>query len=188
MFLGKNNNKLRIIMNHRQLSATLLVLMALITGCNSSPISLYSDNTMKKKEYNGVKAYRKGEFEEAFNYLEEPAALGYKSAQYTLAFMFLKGQYLEQSTKLGMGWLGVAAEAGVENWSQQYDTFYAAATTEEKQEIDAIVAVYIEQFGVKAQNMTCRRSTSPRRTFGEIKIDCNKHDGVVTVHEIQTIE
>ncbi|MEM7390678.1 MAG: sel1 repeat family protein, partial [Pseudomonadota bacterium] len=105
-------------MNHRQLSTTLLVLMALITGCNSSPISLYSDNTMKKKEYNGVKAYIKGEFEEAFNYLEEPAALGYKSAQYTLAFMFLKGQYLEQSTKLGMGWLGVAAEAGVENWSQ----------------------------------------------------------------------
>lgn len=51
---------------------------------------------MKKKEYNGVKAYRKEEFEEAFNYLEEPAALCYKSAQYTLAFMFLKGQYLEQ--------------------------------------------------------------------------------------------
>ncbi len=51
---------------------------------------------MKKKEYNGVKAYKKGEFEEAFNYLEEPAALGYKSVQYTLAFMFLKGQYLEQ--------------------------------------------------------------------------------------------
>nr|WP_253861369.1 hypothetical protein [Pseudoalteromonas sp. SCSIO_11900] len=87
-----------------------------------------------------------------------------------------------------MGWLGVAAQAGVENWSQQYDTFYTAATTHEKQQIDAIVAVYIEQFSVKAQNMNCRRSTSPRRTFGEIKIDCNKHDGVVTVHEIQTIE
>ncbi len=102
--------------------------------------------------------------------------------------MFLKGQYLEQSTKLGMGWLGVAAEAGVENWSQQYDTFYAAATTEEKQQIDAIVAVYIEQFGVKAQNMTCRRSTSPRRTFGEIKIDCSKHEGAVTVYEVDKIE
>ena len=49
-------------MNHRQLSATLLALMALITGCNSSPISLYNDNIMKKKEYNGVKAYRKGQY------------------------------------------------------------------------------------------------------------------------------
>ena len=55
---------------------------------------------MKKKEYNGVKAYKKGEFKEAFNYLEEPAALGYKSAQYTLAFMFLKRQSVEMSSLL----------------------------------------------------------------------------------------
>ena len=175
-------------MNNRIRGIALLLTTALLTGCNSSPVGLYSDNTMKKKEYNGVKAYKKGEFEKAFNYLEQPASLGYKSAQYTLAFMFLKGQYLAQSTKLGMGWLGVAKEAGVENWSLQYDTFYNAASAKEKQQIDKIVAVYIERFGVKAQNMTCRRSTSPRRTFGEIKIDCSKHDGAVTVYDVDIIE
>ena len=102
--------------------------------------------------------------------------------------MFLKGQYLEQSTKLGMGWLGVAKEAGVENWSAQYDAFYSAATTQQKRQIDETVALYITQFGVKAQNMTCRRSASPRRTFGEVKIDCTKHEGSVTEHDIQIIE
>ncbi|MBH0078743.1 sel1 repeat family protein [Pseudoalteromonas sp. NZS11] len=169
-------------------AAASMVFITLLGGCNSSPINLYSDTTMKKNEYNGIKAYRKGEFEAAFNYLKEPAGLGYKSAQYTLAFMFLKGQYLEQSTKLGMGWLGVAKEAGVENWSAQYDAFYSAATTQQKQLIDETVALYITQFGVKAQNMTCRSSTSPRRTFGEVKIDCTKHEGIVTEHDIQIIE
>lgn len=172
----------------RCLLVTAILAVSLLSGCGSTPVNLYSDNTMKKKEYNGIKAYKNGLYEQAFNDLKEPAALGYKSAQYTLAFMFLKGQYLDQSTKLGMGWLGVAAEAGVENWSHQYDTFYAAATLEEKQQIDAIVALYIKQFGVKAQNMTCRRSTSARRTFGEIKIDCTKRDGAVTVYEVDTVE
>ncbi|MEL0648368.1 sel1 repeat family protein [Pseudoalteromonas agarivorans] len=172
----------------RCLLVTAILAVSLLSGCGSTPVNLYSDNTMKKKEYSGIKAYKKGLYEQAFDDLKEPAALGYKSAQYTLAFMFLKGQYLEQSTKLGMGWLGVAKEAGVENWSAQYDAFYSAATTQQKQQIDETVALYITQFGVKAQNMTCRRSTSPRRTFGEVKIDCTKHDGSVTQHDIQTIE
>jgi TPR repeat protein len=172
----------------RHLSVAAVLALSLLSGCRSTPVNLYSDNTMKKKEYNGIKAYKKGLYEQAFYDLQEPASLGYKSAQYTLAFMFLKGQYLEQSTKLGMGWLGVAAEAGVENWSQQYDTFYAAATIEQKQQIDATVALYIERFGVKAQKMTCRRSTTARRTFGEIKVDCSKRDAAVTVYEVDTIE
>ena len=79
-------------------SVVSMVFITFLGGCNSSSINLYSDTTMKKNEYNGIKAYRKGQFEAAFNYLKKPAGLGYKSAQYTLAFMFLKGQYLEQST------------------------------------------------------------------------------------------
>jgi len=101
----------------RYLSVAAVLAVSLLSGCGSTPVNLYSDNTMKKKEYNGIKAYKNGLYEQAFNDLKEPASLGYKSAQYTLAFMFLKGQYLDQSTKLGMGWLGVAAEAGVANWS-----------------------------------------------------------------------
>nr|WP_247655277.1 hypothetical protein [Pseudoalteromonas sp. MMG007] len=50
------------------------------------------------------------------------------------------------------------------------------------------MALYITQFGVKAQNMICRRSTSPRRTFCEVKIDFTKHEGSVTQHDIKTIE
>lgn len=172
----------------RYLLFTAIMGVGLLSGCGSTPINLYDDTTMKKHEYNGIKAYKKGDFKQAFMYLKDPAALGYKSAQYTLAFMFLKGQYLEQSTNMGMGWLGVAKEAGVESWQAQYATFYSAATDAQKQQIDETVALYISQYGSKAQKMTCRRSTTPRRTFGEIKIDCNKHEGTVTKYDVQIKE
>jgi hypothetical protein len=167
---------------------TAIMGVGLLSGCGSTPINLYDDITMKKHEYNGIKAYKKGDYKQAFMYLKDPAALGYKSAQYTLSFMFLKGQYLTQSTNMGMGWLGVAKEAGVESWQAQYNTFYNAATSAQQLKIDETVALYISQYGSKAQKMTCRRSTTPRRTFGEIKIDCNKHDGTVTKYEVQTKE
>ena len=79
----------------RYLLATAILAVSLLSGCGSPPVNLYSDNTMKKKEYNGIKAYKNGLYEQAFNDLKEPATLGYKSAQYTLAFMFLKGQYVK---------------------------------------------------------------------------------------------
>lgn len=79
-------------------------------------------------------------------------------------------------------------QVGVESCYNNMMLFYTAAKAQEKQQIDAIAAVYIEQFSVKAQNMTCRRSISPRGTCGEIKVDCNKRYGAVTVYEVDTIE
>ena len=44
--------------------------------------------------------------------------------------MFLKGYHVEQSTLLGMGWLGVATEVETEDWSDQYRALYSSATPE----------------------------------------------------------
>lgn len=49
----------------KKFSVASMVFITLLGGCNSSPINLYSDTTMKKNEYNGIKAYRKGQFEAA---------------------------------------------------------------------------------------------------------------------------
>jgi TPR repeat protein len=172
----------------KKFSVASMIFITLLGGCNSSPVNLYSDTTMKKNEYNGIKAYRKGQFETAFNYLKEPAGLGYKSAQYTLAFMFLKGQYLTQSTKLGMGWLGVAAEAGIDKWSSQYSAFYNAASVEQQQQFDEIVALYKQQYGLKSQNVSCQKSVSAKHRFNEVKVDCEKYEGTVTTYSIELVE
>ncbi|MEH6478763.1 MULTISPECIES: hypothetical protein [Pseudoalteromonas] len=36
------------------ISVAAILAVGLLGGCGSTPVSLYSDNTMKKKEYNGI--------------------------------------------------------------------------------------------------------------------------------------
>mgnify|MGYP006173792415 FL=1 len=94
-----------------------------LTSCKSTDTVRKSTVFLEMKEINGIKQYEKGNYEEAFNLLKEPAAWGYKGSQYALAFIFLKGNHVQQSTLLGMGWLGVAKEANVKEWTEQYNTF-----------------------------------------------------------------
>jgi len=46
--------------------------------------------------------------------------------------MFLKGQYVEQSTLIGMGWLGVAIEAEVEEWEDLFKDIYSKTPLEDE--------------------------------------------------------
>jgi len=71
--------------------------------------------------------------------------------------MYLKGQYVQQSTVIGMGWLGVATEMETEEWSDQYRMFYKAATPSQKVQINQLVSEYIKKYGMKTQNITCER-------------------------------
>ena len=91
-----------------------------------------------------MREYKRGNYQKAFDLLKEPASFGYKGSQYVLAFMFLKGQYVQQSTLLGMGWLGVAVEANVKEWREQYNTFYSGATPAQQEQIDKTVRKYIQ--------------------------------------------
>jgi TPR repeat protein len=127
-------------------------------------------------EINGISQYEKGNYEAAFNLLKEPAAWGYKGSQYALAFMFLKGNYVEQSTLLGMGWLGVANEADVKEWQAQYNLLYSTAAEKQKLEIDLIVAEYILRYGLKSQDITCtKRINASRRP----EMKCHAYGGLV---------
>ena len=115
-----------------------LVLIILISSCASLDVTRKTTYSLEVKEFNGIKHYKNGNYEKAFNLLKEPAAWGYKGSQYVIAFMFLKGEYVEQSTLLGMGWFGVAEEANVKNWTEQYNAFYNAATRDQKLKFDKI--------------------------------------------------
>jgi hypothetical protein len=59
--------------------------------------------SLRLDEANGIKSYKNGNYKKVFEYLKTPATWGYKGSQYTIAFMFLKGQYIQQSTLMGMG-------------------------------------------------------------------------------------
>ena len=156
-----------------------------LTSCKSTDTVRKSTVFLEMKEINGIKQYEKGNYEEAFNLLKEPAAWGYKGSQYALAFIFLKGNYVQQSTLLGMGWLGVAKEANVKEWTEQYNTFYAAASNKKKQEIDEIVEEYIKRYGLKSQDVTCRKAINASR---RVDIKCHKGDGLGILYPVDVVE
>jgi TPR repeat protein len=134
----------------------------------------------------GIAQYKKGNYEKAFHLLKEPASLGYKGSQYALAYMFLKGQYVEQSVLLGMGWLGVATEANVKEWQEQFTLFYSYASVQQKQEIDNIVDEYIRRYGLKAQHVTCQKSINT--SSNRVDIKCHKYEGLSTLYDVELVE
>ena len=176
-----------ININKKFISAILgLIITLLITSCASSGLITKTQNSLALKEMKGLKYYKREEFEKAFSLLQEPAAWGYKGAQYALAFMFLKGQHVEQSTLLGMGWLAVAKEANVKDWNNQYISIYSSGTELDKLKFDKIADVYISRYGLSAQHVTCGRSTSV--TTRVFKIDCHKNEGVGVLYDVDLIE
>ncbi|KGJ95909.1 sel1 repeat family protein [Colwellia psychrerythraea] len=163
-----------------------MILPFIVSSCASPELIRKTTYSLEVKEFNGIKHYKNGNYEEAFNLLKEPAAWGYKGSQYAIAFMFLKGQYLQQSTLLGMGWLGVAKEANVKDWSKQYDAFYSSATKGQKLEFDKIKEVYIKKYGLIAQDVTCRKSLSGKSR--RVRIECYHYEGIGVLYDIDLVE
>jgi len=161
------------------------VLLTLLMSCKSNDVKLIPLYTLEAKEINGIKEYQRGNHKQAFDLLKEPASFGYKGSQYTLGFMFLKGQHVQQSTLLGMGWLGVAIEANVKEWQEQYNTFYSAASTTQKKQIDKIVQKYIEQYGLKSQHVTCTKEIN---TSKRLDVKCHKYEDASIVYPVETVE
>ncbi len=161
----------------------MLGLTYLFLGCQSTNIERRTFLSLELDQINGIKSYKKGEYEKAFELLKTPATWGYKGAQYTIAFMFLKGDYVQQSTLLGMGWLGVATEKEIENWSDQYRKLYASATPTQQIQIDKIVEVYIQRYGMRAQHVTCKKMRGR-----SVNYNCVRSDRLSTIYEIDLIE
>lgn len=120
---------------------------------------------MYEDEERGLRYYERGEFDRAFEYLSETATRGLKESQYILAFMFLKGQHVERSILIGMGWLGVAMESGNEDWINLYDGLYGKANAAQQAMIDGKVEQYRRQYGMRAMNVSCAQQavTGSRR-------------------------
>ncbi|WP_448549491.1 sel1 repeat family protein [Thalassotalea fusca] len=163
-----------------------IILISLISlNIHASNIA-QEKNFMAQRERWGIIEYQRGNYKEAFEKLSELAAWGYKESQYALAFMFLKGQHVKQSTLIGMGWLGVAAESGHIKWVDLYNKLYNAASKEEQLRFDKIVAIYKSKFGMKAQNVTCRNRVKPPSQ--KVVLDCLKDDNYATAHSIDLVE
>ncbi|KZN38109.1 hypothetical protein N474_01440 [Pseudoalteromonas luteoviolacea CPMOR-2] len=163
-----------------------ILIAVVLPACQSNRAIVKDIDAIHKQERNGIKLYQQGHYARAYEELGELATWGYKDAQYYLAFMFLKGQHLEQSTLIGMGWLGVASESGIKEWVELYNALYAKATPTMRTKIDAVVADYKHKFGMKAQFVSCRKTQTPPSM--KIAIKCTKEDKISKVYPLDLNE
>jgi len=164
----------------------IILTILLVTSFNSFAQAPLDPNFAFRKERLGLKQFRQGNYKKAFDNLSELAAWGYKDSQYALAFMFLKGQHVKQSTLIGMSWLALAAESGRKDWVNQFDKFYSFATKEEQLKFDKMIKNYKSKFGMKVQRVTCRKTQKPQSV--RWVIDCVKGDYFVHKYEIDLVE
>lgn len=142
--------------------------------CSSSAFAQLSPWKLEKIEKQGVKFHQQRKYKKAYEKLIVSAKQGYKQSQYLLGYMYLKGQHVKTSLLTGFAWLGVASEANIKEWRDTFDTLYASLNDDQRRRVDANVAAFIQQYGLKSQKMHCESVKSSVRARNKPKIFCQK--------------
>ena len=164
-----------------------LVLVFLFASLTAAAALYDADqiNALFERETDGIRAYQRADHATAFKILSNTATKGLKESQYLVALMFMKGEGVNQSILIGLGWLGVAKESGNEDWINTFDTFYAALNERQRRMVDEQVLRYVERYGGKAQGVTCARRTSAGSR--QVRLLCDKAAGSYPDYEIELV-
>lgn len=108
------------------------------------------------EEKKAVRLYKKGKYKKAYGLFRETGfTWGLKDSQYYLAFMYLKGQYVDQDIIMGLGLLGVANEAPIKSRLDLFEEIYSKLSQTQKTEVDEKIEELTLQIGVDAKNIKC---------------------------------
>lgn len=164
-----------------------IVLVGLfVTPLTALAVAPLEPNDAFRKEQLGLKFFKQEKYSEAFSILNQLAARGYKDSQYALAFMFLKGNHVEQSTRIGLSWLALATESKRKDWVAQFEMLYQATSIEEQQIIDNMIIDYTTKFGMQTQRVTCSKTTKNGSYRPVIK--CLKGNYYTPLYDIDLVE
>lgn len=129
---------------------------------------------LQKDQDKGVEYYKQNKFELAYKKLKPLAEIGMKKSQYFLGFLYLKGQFVEQSTITGLAWIGVANETHIKDWQDSYDTIFSLLPETQQQAVVLKKALFIEQYGMLEQRVDCKLIRSPSKTKNKKVLLCQK--------------
>ncbi len=153
------------------LSVVMIVIYGHSIAENNSPIS---ERALYKKERQGIKLHKKGKYKKAHAKLSETAVWGLKDSQYFLALMYLKGQFVEQDIIKGMGYLGVANEANIEERKNLFAQIYDKLPGVDQKRVDDRVADYIAKYGMKIKNIICKETAELRSRVAVVNCEFYK--------------
>lgn len=142
-------------------------------------------NALYEKQMDGIHAYEAGDYGAAFKVLSNGATKGLKDSQYLVALMFMKGEGVTKNLLVGLGWLGVAIESGNEEWTEMYDSLYAALNDRQRAMVDEQVKRYVDKYGGRVQGVSCAKRTAVGDR--QVKLRCNKIAGTYPEYDIELV-
>ncbi len=112
---------------------------------------------LEEKEQRGVSLYRSGKHEKAYEVLSEPARLGLKRAQHSIALMHIQGQSVQKNLLIGTALFGLAVESGDRKLLQEHAKLLKLIPEKFISLVHKQTEYYIERYGMEAQGIVCTK-------------------------------
>lgn len=134
--------------------------------------SVYSDLL-----FNSKTAYQGKRYDEAFPLMQKAACAGDKESQWMLGHMYLLGQGVERDDFTGYAWIKVAAEFNQAEYRSTVETIEKAIGPKQLPAVQAEARRYVDNYGLRATNMSCNRAASQHGHIMDRIICTPKDDG-----------
>lgn len=115
-------------------------------------LSVLKYNSMIK---DGLNAYRKKRYDEAFPILYQLALWGEKDCQWTLGVMYYEGKGVSENVLEAYAWMKTAAESGIPEWEKTVERLNKSLPDQHRDYANQYADDYIRRYGMKATGIRC---------------------------------
>jgi len=127
--------------------------------------------------FNSKTAYQGKRYDEAFPLMQKAACAGDKESQWMLGHMYLLGQGVARDDFTGYAWIKVAAEFNSHEYRSTVETIEKAIGPKQLPAVQAEARKYIDNYGLRATNMSCNLAASQHGHIMDRIICTPKDDG-----------
>jgi TPR repeat protein len=110
--------------------------------------------------FNSKTAYQGKRYDEAFPLMQKAACAGDKESQWMLGHMYLLGEGVARDDFTGYAWIKVAAEFNNAEYRSTVERIEKAIGPKQLPAVQAEARTYIDNYGLRATNMSCNRAAS----------------------------
>lgn len=154
------------------------------------------DYTLSVLEYNsmikdGLGAYKKKHYDEAFPILYQMALWGEKDCQWTLGQMYYEGQGVSENVLEAYAWMKTAAESGIPEWEKIVERLDKALPAQHRDYANQYADDYTRRYGMEATGVRCAEEGGGGRSGVRSRsIECHRPISInqSTIHLTPPVE
>jgi hypothetical protein len=150
---------------------------------NLSAANLADVQTYNQKYSVASRALVSKNYDKAFKNFLIASKLGHKSAQYSLALLYMEGLGTKQDYAQAYLWLNLAAESDIKKWVRMKDKIHNSLSVEQRASLRPHVDLYIEKYGSVTQEISCSKTTSINSHKKHIQCVKKLDDGLVLLDQ-----